>query len=471
MNGQTGMQLRDVAGIRKTEAEKTSFFYCIQAGEDGREGIRLLLRRSSGFSPRTMSANVKKELDEIRRSFGKELEIVLLSDRSEVLEASLQNLLLSLFLGASAAFIILLIFMKNMKQSVILLFTLPSSLLWPLLFLFLTGKSLNLMSLGGLAVGAGMVVDNSIIMTERLSRRLRASDDRRTRLDAIEKEAAALAPAVTGATLTTAIVFMPLLLVKGLAGSLLSDLGLSVILSMLSSALLSLSAVPVLYLLLNPSPGGKSKPLFTRLRKLVAFGLRRPGASALIAAGLCLAGFAAAVCLPAEIIPPPRENSLRGTIHLPCGTSIDASASLAEAVSGEIALIPGIEAVFCWAGGEKDDIHYLASTDESRENIQFGLILSKNSHPGSILKAIANRISIPDCRLTMSPRENVIEDLLALESGEEWIVRGETASGARAAAEELRRIITESGREKEPPAVLTRMRQDHSETLSGQGEN
>jgi len=432
------LQLKDVAQVSYGTRRQTSYFYSWSEERGGEEGIRLMIRRRSGFSPRGMAQNIKTELEEIKRSFGRDLDIVLLVDRSTALDRSLENLITSLLLGAVIAFLVLLIFMRSFTQSLILIFTLTSSLLWAIMLLFLLGKSLNLMSLGGLALAVGMVVDNSIIVTERFARIIRISDSRKQRVETLSKIICSLSPSVAGSTITTIIVFTPLLFIKGLAGSLFGDLGLSVLLALASSLILSLTAVPVLYLLFNPSVKEGGGKLFSVLRKILKLSLRRSAASALVIIIIGAAGIYFGSRLPREVIAPLNEGKINAVIQMPPGTSLRAAGNLASTIANELSELEGIDRIFCWAGGESDDPYYLSSTGESTETIQIKLLIPPEMNSETFKALILEKIQPSGCKLSILPPENILENLLGIKSAEDWVI---TAGKPEIARNEAARLI------------------------------
>ncbi len=438
------IRLRDVASIEMGQKEQSSVFFSA-SGSGIREGVRLQIRRTAGFSPAAMAENIRRELEEISRSFGRDLDIYIISDRSLSLKQSMHDLAFSLLSGAVFAFVIILLFMRNLPRALLLLISLPSSLLLSVLMLFLTGKSLNLMSLGGLALGVGMVVDNSIVVTERMSRLGLSSQEPEARIALVSQALRELAPSLAGSTLTTVIVFLPLLFIRGLTGSLFADLGLSVIFALISSLLLALSFIPVLYLVLNPKDindiknRGNPRPII----RLVKTGMKHPAIAGLIALLCCAAAVIPFPELPLEVITPINEGIIRGSLKLPPGTSIKSVRLTAEELAGEISTISGVEHVNAWAGGESSDPYYLASTDESSGIIQLEINHRKNADTAFIKKRLSSLTAPETGTLNTGPPENILANLLGINVNSDWVISGDKPGIVRRSAEEAVRGLAD----------------------------
>ena len=446
----TAVRLKDIAVLERSFSERTSVFYCANDNDNtpsSVEGVRIQIRRQNGYSPVAMAENLLRELPEIQRSFGRSLDIRIISDRSRALKKSMNNLVISLLSGAVFAFLVILLFMKNIQRALILLVSLPASLLFAVLLLFLCGKTLNLMSLGGLALGVGMVVDNSIVITERLSRRVMSSSCIESRRELISLLTAELAPSLAGSTVTTVIVFMPLLFIKGLPGALLGDLGLSVILALSASLAVALALIPVLYLVLNPpvsefKPGNNS---FVFLRKILRFSLRKPFPVLLAVIILFAAGLIPLKKLPIEVVSPINEGMLQASVRLAPGTNIEAVSRLAEELSVEIIKKTDAFMVSARAGGENDDPYYLSSTEESAETIQLEILYPVKTAYKNIARSLKTVLDISGGSSLIQPPENILENLIGGRSFPEWMIIGDNPLLLRQTAAEIAEKIPGAG--------------------------
>jgi multidrug efflux pump subunit AcrB len=178
--------------------------------------------------------------------------VVVLSNQSTFIESAIAEVQENTLLGGVLAVLVLLFFLRDLRATAVIAVSIPISLLATFMPLQLLGVSLNLMSLGGLALGVGMLVDNSIVVLESIARvRERARDPQETG-DPVSRAATAVrgtvevAASVVASTLTTVAVFLPMAFVEGVAGRLVRDLSYTVSFSILSSMVVSLTLVPVL---------------------------------------------------------------------------------------------------------------------------------------------------------------------------------------------------------------------------------
>ena len=424
------VQLKDVADLSFGTAKQNSVFFFCKENQKPEEGIRLQVRCRDGFSPAEMAANLKKDLSEIRKRFSGSMSIEIISDRSTALKRSITELLKSLFIGSFFAFAVILFFMRNLSKALILLVSLPASLLTAVLLLHLTGHTLNLMSIGGLAIGVGMVVDNAIVVIERLDRHPSAEPGGNKTAEIIS----GLSTALCGATLTTIIVFTPLLIMKGLMGSLFSDLGLSVIFSLASSLIVSLTLIPVLYVNLCSKIKSKqdnSKKMRKSSVKIVKFILRNPLRILIAATVLISAGLIPIRQLPFEVISPVNEGVLTFTLGLPQGSSIASAGNCVEALLPELIKLDGIESIAAWAGGETSDPYYLSSTDESAETIQFLIKHPLNTDTENLKSRLKEELKLPGTAACFNPPEDILGDLIGMKENLDWVIEGDNPEALR----------------------------------------
>ena len=171
------------------------------------------------------------------------VELKLISDPSRFIKRAIEEVRSTAFYGGILALLVLFFFLRDLKSTAIIGVSIPVSILVTFIPMFLFGVSLNLMSLGGLALGIGMLVDNSIVVLESIFRCREEGDGI---LDASNRGTGEVAAAITASTFTTVAVFFPIVFVKGIAGQLFNDLALTVTFSLLASLLVALYLIPML---------------------------------------------------------------------------------------------------------------------------------------------------------------------------------------------------------------------------------
>ena len=189
----------------------------------------------------------------------KGIKLKQLDDQAYFIEAALNNLKATATLGAFLAMFILFVFLRNFRSTFIISAAIPLSIVVTFAPMFIWDVSLNLMSLGGLALGVGMLVDNAVVVLENIQVQLDKGVGRR---EAASRGTKGVALAVTASTLTTLSVFLPITFVEGVAGQIFGDLSLTVVFSLSASLLVALFFVPMLAATQFDLPNASKAPSF-----------------------------------------------------------------------------------------------------------------------------------------------------------------------------------------------------------------
>ncbi|HNT36751.1 MAG TPA: efflux RND transporter permease subunit, partial [bacterium] len=188
---------------------------------------------------------VKKELTEIEGQLPSDMKIGISMDFSPMIKESIQTVKDNAYQGAFLAAVVLLLFLRSWRSMLIILIAIPTSVVSTFFCMYLADMTLNLISLGGLALGVGMVIDNSIVVIENIFRHRKNNPDQHPH-DVAGNAASELALALTASTFTTVAVFFPIVFVEGIAGEVFKDLALVIVFSILASLLVALTVVPCL---------------------------------------------------------------------------------------------------------------------------------------------------------------------------------------------------------------------------------
>ena len=232
------VRLRDVATVAEGEAERETI-----ARYDGVPAIGLLVYKEAGSNTVRVAEAVEETLVQLRDEFpGVTIEIA--SSQATFIRDAISNVVQALALGGVLAFLVLFLFLRDPRYPIAVGLAIPISVLAAFSLCYLFDVSLNVMSLGGLALGVGMLVDNSIVVLENVFRH--REEEGRGPVESASIGAREVAGAITASTLTTIAVFGPVLYVEGVAGALFADLSLAVAFSLLASLLVALTLLPVL---------------------------------------------------------------------------------------------------------------------------------------------------------------------------------------------------------------------------------
>lgn len=241
-SGGKAVRVSEIASVVK-EDSFTSHVYFGKSGASVVRGATIEVYKSNGANASAVVEAVKQVCAE----YGGDISITLLDDQSQFISESISNVLVSMLIGGALAVLIIFVFLKKVRTSVIIAITMPLSVLAALICLYLMGITLNMVSLGGLAVGIGMLVDNSIVVIESISKH---RDMDKTAFEAAVDGTVEVAGALFGSTLTTVCVFIPIIFSGGLTGEIFTDLSWAVIFSLTFSLIVAVTVIPALYALL-----------------------------------------------------------------------------------------------------------------------------------------------------------------------------------------------------------------------------
>jgi len=239
--------LSDVALVSKSHKERK-----LTARIDGQESIEIAIYKEAGTNTIQVGRAVKERLDSVRETVtgltsGVNLDVVF--DQSIFIQQSVDEVLKTALYGGILAILVLYLFLRN-SSSLIIGVSIPISVVTTFFFLHAFDVSLNIMSLGGLALGIGMLVDNSIVVLEGIDRH-RKGGGGQPLTDLVRVGASEVGQAVVAATLTTVCVFVPIVFVEGVAGQLFRDLALAVTFSLIVATLVAVTLIPVISTILN----------------------------------------------------------------------------------------------------------------------------------------------------------------------------------------------------------------------------
>ena len=229
------IRVRDVGTVVDGYAERESL-----ARLDGREAVGLLLFKEAGANTVAVAAGVDQVIAQLATEYPA-VRIDIASSQAGFISAAINNLIQEVIIGGFLAFLVLFFFLRDPRYPVVVSMAIPASVLATFALLEAAGVSLNIMSLGGLALGVGMLVDNSIVVLENIFRHREMGKDA---MEAAAIGAEEVTGAITASTLTTIGVFAPIVYVEGVAGELFHDLSLAIAFSLMASLLVALTLLP-----------------------------------------------------------------------------------------------------------------------------------------------------------------------------------------------------------------------------------
>ena len=325
-------------------------------GIRGDPGVIINVRKSPGFDTIDLTAEVEKAIEELRPTLPDGVQLLTLYRQRDFIDLAIGNLGKALFEGAVMVTVVLFLFLFNFRVTLITLTAIPLSGAITVLVFALLDLSVNSMTLGGLAVAIGMVVDDAIVDVENVFRRLRENaelKDPLPKLEIIARASSEVRSSIFYATVLIILVFIPLLALSGVEGRLFTPIAIATIVSMAASFVVSLTVIPVLAsFLLNPKPGkAHGDGFLVRALKdlfritLLRFSLAQPLVLFAIVAALLLVSFTAFTKMGGAFLPAFREPTAVIAMTTAPGTSLKTTTELSRTAQDLLLRIDGVETV------------------------------------------------------------------------------------------------------------------------------
>lgn len=335
------VKLSDVAQIELVnDADET------YAKINGKPGVVLSIQKQTGYSTGDVSDRVLKRFEQIHDE-NEGISTVTLMDQGVYIDMIVNSVLQNLLYGAVLAIFILLLFLKSVRSTLVIACSIPISIMTALVAMYFTGITLNIISLSGLALGVGMLVDNSIVVIENIYR-IRNEERASAKMAAI-KGAQQVSGAILASTLTTICVFLPIVFTEGITRQLFVDMGLTIAYSLLASLLVALTVVPMMSAGLLRKTEQKESRIFIRIKKiygrLLAGALKVKVLVLLVALGLFVGSIFLAASNGTEFMPEMESTQVSMTLETEEGTSLEDTAKEADKVMDILCGMEDIEDV------------------------------------------------------------------------------------------------------------------------------
>ena len=319
---------------------------------NGENGILVTFTKQSNYATAEVSDNINARFAELETQYDG-LSFAPLMDQGDYIYLIVETITSSLLWGALFSVVVLFLFLRDWRPTVITLVSIPVSVIFAVVLMYFTGVTINMISLSGLAVSVGMLVDNSVVVIENIYR-LRAKGA--TVIQAAVSGAQQVLGAVTASTLTTVCVFAPIVFVEGLTRQLFTDLALTITYSLLASLLVALTLVPamasgMLRREMVQKPGLLDK-IYPAYRKAITFALDHKAGVLLLSLVLLVTSVGAAVMRGFTFMPEMDMNNLSLTVTMPEGTTRRQAVELADTVLERVMTVDNVQdAGFMMSGG------------------------------------------------------------------------------------------------------------------------
>ena len=424
------IRLSDIADVRLADNAEELY-----AKINGNDGVLLTVQKSSVASTSGACRNLYDTMERLEEKY-EGLHLTALSDQGQYIDLVIRSVLQNLLFGALLATAILLLFLRDLRPTVIVAFSIPISLLFAVVLMYFTGVTLNIISLSGLALGVGMLVDNSIVAIENIYRLRQLGYNAAT---AAVHGCRQIAGAITASTLTTVCVFVPILFTGGLTRQIFADMGLTIAYSLGASLLVALTLVPALSgkLLTGDAAGKKPNRLLSRMmesyEKLLRLVLRHKAPVLLGAVALLIVSGLLAVGMGTAFMPEMDSPQVSVSIEMPEDATTAQGREMCDTVIDRILSVDGVDTV-----GAMEGQTMMGGGDLSL----YVLLQQKRSGSSQqIAKEIEAACTDLDCTVTANG-STMDMSMMTGGSGIRLAVTGDDMDTLRSAAAELARAVS-----------------------------
>ena len=341
MDGVPVITLGDVADVFYTDNSDA-----IYTNVNGSTGVMLSIQKQTGYSTGEVSDRLKERFGELQEE-NPDLQLITLSDQGIYIDLVMDSIINNILFGGLLAILILIMFLKDIRPTLVVAISIPISLVTALVCMYFSGVTLNIISLSGLALGIGMLVDNSIVVIENIYR-LRAEGY--SMWEAAIEGAEEVAGAIMASTLTTICVFLPIVFTEGITRQLFVDMGLTIAYSLLASLVIALTVVPAMASkMLTSTKEQKDGRFFTFMTKgymkLLELALNCKSLVFILAIALLVVSAAASISKGTAFMPDMDSTQLTVSVQLEEGATLKETGELTNQVMERIMDIEDVKDV------------------------------------------------------------------------------------------------------------------------------
>jgi len=339
------VKLSDVATVQESLSPSTSL-----TRTNGKPSLGISIVKTSDGNTVSISQAVHDQIASLQKNLGHNAQISVISDQAPTVTKSIQDLTREGLIGAGFAVVVILLFLFSIRSTLVTAISIPLSIVVALIGLYLGNYTLNLLTLGGLTIAVGRVVDDSIVVLENIYSHLQRGEEKRVAIPTAVRE---VARAVTASTLTTVAVFLPIAFAGGLVGELFSSFSVAVTVALVASLFVSLTIIPVLayWFLKSPKPDKQGmrheketalEQGYVALMRWVTGDWWQRAVLIVAAVVILIISFSLTRGLQTNLFGSSGGNTYAVTLALPPATSLDQADSVAIKVENVIANLPDV---------------------------------------------------------------------------------------------------------------------------------
>lgn len=341
--------LSSLGTIKDGLAELTSY-----SRYDGNSNISLSILKQAEANVVRVADEVKLKISEIQSKLPRGVTLQIVYDQSQFVKSGIRSLIQDAIFGAALAFLALGIFLGNWKDAAIVFTAIPISIFTTFIIMDAKGMSLNTITLAGLSIGIGMLVDAAIVVQENIARH---RDMGKSVYEAAVEGGTEMFGAVMGTVLTTVVVFIPLIFVSGVVGQVFRDLSWTVVFSQMASLVVAMTLIPLLAAHFSPSPGSAKKEIEIEwikkmqlkvkqgsdyYEKILNYALDHPVKVVKISGVMLLISLMVLVLIPRSLFPKIEADQILMRLDMPMGTSVQSTNEAVLKIEELIQKIPDV---------------------------------------------------------------------------------------------------------------------------------
>lgn len=343
-NGKRIVTLADISAVAIREAKEY-----IKVNANGKEGILIAVIKQPNANLVDLSDRMQAKISTLAKTLPADVKISPYYIQADFVRDAIKSVSDSLWIGLFLAIVVAIIFLRSWKASTTILLTIPITLLLTLTILYATGQTFNIMTLGAIAAAIGLIIDDAIVVVEQIHRTHEDHPDEPT-VSLIQKAIHYLFPAMLGSSLSTIVIFLPFLLMTGVAGAYFKVMTNTMIITLVCSFLVTWIGLPVIYLLLTNRKKERKALLAAapghdvKKQRWVTWFINRPWVSGLLVVALLLMTFFIIPRLETGFLPEMDEGSIVLDYSSPPGTSLEETDRTLQQVEKIITSIPEVAA-------------------------------------------------------------------------------------------------------------------------------
>ena len=408
IDGMEPIRLSDVATVFYTDNSDQ-----IYTKLDGENGIIASFTKQSNYATAEVSDNITARLDQLTQEY-QGISFKPLMDQGDYIHLIVETIVSSLLWGALFSVVVLFLFLRDWRPTLITLISIPTSVIFAVVLMYFTGVTINMISLSGLLVAVGMLVDNSVVVIENIYR-LRAKGA--TVVQAAVSGAQQVLGAIASSTLTTVCVFAPIVFVEGLTRELFTDLALTITYSLLASLLVALTVVPAMAsgMLQRPlvqKPGLLDK-IYPAYKKAIVWSLDHKAAVLAGSLALLLLTGIVTVSRGFSFMPDMDMNSVNVTVYMPEDCTREEAVEYTDEVARRCMTVEGVDAVGAMIQADTA-LTMMTTTGSGEYDATIYITLPDDYSGNSVGKEIEALCADMDCRVTA---ENVMSGMMSYVTG------------------------------------------------------